>query len=157
MSSSMYEVFHWDESSSSNQNHPPTTQGTRLTKSRDSSLERKTPPSALNWVRPFTPQPPRPSSTVLPANKEPPPAASPHSSSSSDKTPTNASQSRFSVWEFGDNFTALGPMNQSSGGNGNPASPSPASTPTSSTRYSHRTASVFTGAGCTIGGELLPG
>nr|XP_045597149.1 MAP7 domain-containing protein 1-like isoform X12 [Procambarus clarkii] len=30
MSSSMYEVFHWDESSSSHQNHPPTTQGEDL-------------------------------------------------------------------------------------------------------------------------------
>ncbi|XP_069984050.1 ensconsin isoform X29 [Penaeus vannamei] len=72
-----------------------------------------------------------------------------------DKTPTNSSQSRFCVWEFGDNFTALGPANQTSGGSGNLASPSPATTPTSSTCYSRRTASVFTGAGCTFGGEDL--
>lgn len=149
MSSSMYEVFHWDKSSSSHPHHPPTTQGTRLTKSRDSSLERKTPPSALSWVRSHTPQPPQ-SSTPISSDPHPPSSTS---SSSSDKTPTNTSQSRFCVWEFGDNFTALGPANQSSGDNGQPASSSPASTPTSSTRYSRRTASVFTGAGCTVGGE----
>ncbi|XP_069183141.1 MAP7 domain-containing protein 1 isoform X7 [Procambarus clarkii] len=154
MSSSMYEVFHWDESSSSHQNHPPTTQGTRLTKSRDSSLERKTPPTALTWVRSSTPQPIKSSSLPL-SSKETPIHPSSTSSSSSDKTPTNTSQSRFCVWEFGDNFTALGPANQNSGGSGNPASSSPASTPTSSTCYSRRTASVFTGAGCTIGGEDL--
>ena len=151
MSSSMYEVFHWDESSSSHPHHPPTTQGTRLTKSRDSSLERKTPPSGLTWVRSYTPQPPPQSSTPVTSNDPHPPSST--SSSPSDKTQTNASQSRYCVWEFGDNFTALGPTNQSSGGNGQPASSSPASTPTSSTRYSHRTASVFTGAGCTVGGE----
>ena len=151
MSSSMYEVFHWDEGSSIHPHHPPTTQGTRLTKSRDSSLERKTPPSALTWVRSYTPQPNPQSSTPASAGDPHPPSST--SSSSSDKTPTNTSQSRFCVWEFGDNFTALGPTNQSSGGNGQPASSSPASTPTSSTRYSHRTASVFTGAGCTVGGE----
>ncbi|XP_050708056.1 uncharacterized protein LOC126992984 isoform X6 [Eriocheir sinensis] len=151
MSSSMYEVFHWDKSSSSHPHHPPTTQGTRLTKSRDSSLERKTPPSALSWVRSHTPQPPQ-SSTPISSDPHPPSSTS---SSSSDKTPTNTSQSRFCVWEFGDNFTALGPANQSSGDNGQPASSSPASTPTSSTRYSRRTASVFTGAGCTVGGEDL--
>lgn len=153
MSSSMYEVFHWDESSSSHENHPPTTQGTRLTKSRDSSLERKTSPSALTWDRPFTPQPPKSSSAPF-ASKDTPAPPSSTSSSSSDKTPTNSSQSRFCVWEFGDNFTALGPTNQSSGGSGNPAPSSPASTPTSSTCYSRRTASVFTGAGCAIGGEF---
>ncbi|KAK8720504.1 hypothetical protein OTU49_013280 [Cherax quadricarinatus] len=156
MSSSMYEVFHWDESGSSHQNHAPTTQGTRLTKSRDSSLERKTPPSALSWVRSSTPQPTKSSSFALSSKDTPdPPPPSSTSSSSSDKTPTNASQSRFCVWEFGDNFAALGPANQSSGGSGNPVSASPASTPTSSTCYSRRTASVFTGAGCTIGGEDL--
>ncbi|XP_045114325.1 MAP7 domain-containing protein 1-like isoform X3 [Portunus trituberculatus] len=128
-------------------------EGTRLTKSRDSSLERKTPPSALTWVRSYTPQPNPQSSTPVSAGDPHPPSST--SSSSSDKTPTNTSQSRFCVWEFGDNFTALGPTNQSSGGNGQPASSSPASTPTSSTRYSHRTASVFTGAGCTVGGEDL--
>ncbi|KAG7158867.1 putative ensconsin-like [Homarus americanus] len=150
MSSSMYEVFHWDESSSSHQNHPPSTQGTRLTKSRDSSLERKTPPSALIWVRSSTPQPTKSSSLPLSSKDASAPPSS-TSSSSSDKTPTNSSQSRFCVWEFGDNFAALGPANQSSGGSGNPAPSSPASTPTSSTCYSRRTASVFTGAGCTIG------
>ncbi|XP_042240091.1 LOW QUALITY PROTEIN: protein split ends-like [Homarus americanus] len=154
MSSSMYEVFHWDESSSSHQNHPPSTQGTRLTKSRDSSLERKTPPSALIWVRSSTPQPTKSSSLPLSSKDASAPPSS-TSSSSSDKTPTNSSQSRFCVWEFGDNFAALGPANQSSGGSGNPAPSSPASTPTSSTCYSRRTASVFTGAGCTIGGEDL--
>ncbi|XP_069984037.1 MAP7 domain-containing protein 1 isoform X17 [Penaeus vannamei] len=153
MSSSMYEVFHWDDSSPTYQKHPPTTQGTRLTKSRDSSLERKTPPSALSWVRSSTPQPPK--STHHHSSKDASAPPSSTSSSSSDKTPTNSSQSRFCVWEFGDNFTALGPANQTSGGSGNLASPSPATTPTSSTCYSRRTASVFTGAGCTFGGEDL--
>nr|XP_027213128.1 putative protein TPRXL [Penaeus vannamei] len=152
MSSSMYEVFHWDDSSPTYQKHPPTTQGTRLTKSRDSSLERKTPPSALSWVRSSTPQPPK--STHHHSSKDASAPPSSTSSSSSDKTPTNSSQSRFCVWEFGDNFTALGPANQTSGGSGNLASPSPATTPTSSTCYSRRTASVFTGAGCTFGGEF---
>ena len=171
MSSSMYEVFHWDDRSSFTgdttdaRNRPNKSQGTRLTKSRDSSLERRRIPPKSLYARSSTPEPPKVSSfspvtdfscDPLPLNNNKSSANNNNnnnfnstSSPSADKN-NSAQGSRLSVWEFGDNFSALGP----SGGTSATTPTGGASTPTGS-RYTRRTASVFTGSGCTYGGEFF--
>ncbi|RXG67149.1 hypothetical protein Avbf_05857, partial [Armadillidium vulgare] len=142
-------------------------QGTRLTKSRDSSVERR--PRCSFRPRASTPDPPFRSVPMSPS-------ASLSSSNSSDKT-LIASQdgSRFSVWEFGDNFAALGPTAATSQGATKVSatgsisssllplsftastfqhlSATAPTTPISTPHASRRTPSILTGAGSTYGGD----
>lgn len=172
MSTSMYEVFNWDDSEETSPTKAPyyqPGQGTRLTKSRDSSVERR--PRCSFRPRASTPDPPFRSVPMSPS-------ASLSSSNSSDKT-LIASQdgSRFSVWEFGDNFAALGPTAATSQGATKVSatgsisssllplsftastfqhlSATAPTTPISTPHASRRTPSILTGAGSTYGGEFF--
>ena len=119
MSTSMYEVFNWDAAEV-----PPTKpscQGSRMSKSRDSSLERQ-------------------------RNNRP---------NTLKTTSADQSESRFSLWEFGDNFSALGQQTGASSPSHFPPPPVHSATAPATPTSSRRTASLLTGAGCTVVGELL--
>lgn len=145
MSASMYEVFNWDEGldgsgcaatplegNSCRSNSSFTRQGTRLTKSRDSSIDNRSRTTGFRrrqsanrnfWVTSSCSGSLRSSHVNLSSpsfsgqlgRKSNLSGPSPAPPSSTGSNGSRARPSRFSLWEFGDNFSALGPSSECSG------------------------------------------